>query len=346
MRLSEFEVVVDGMLAISDNKFDVGDESTETGGNPDNDVSVAAIPQLAMSSPLGELFEGGDRFAVGLGFAVPTGFGSDYGNDWAGRYLAQESTLVFLNIQPVVAARVTDWLSIGAGAAIVYVDSSTKVAVNNGPGLDDGRLKLDLDGLSAGPVVSVLLEPSLRLRFGAVWRGEVEPELEGRAKFSDLSPARETMLEDLGLIDAKVDLGMRSPQAVQVGGYYEVTPELALMGDFAWVDWSRFGTVDIAVSDFSTTTKTDYKDIWIGSVGAEYRFNERWKGALGFTYISSAISDSDRTLAFPLDELFITGIGATFELNEEVELHGNFLITLGGDTARSTRVRVSRAPRG
>jgi long-chain fatty acid transport protein len=335
MRLSELEVVLDGMLAISDNKFDVKGGTTETGGNPNNDVEVAGVPQFAFSVPVGE------RFAIGFGFSVPTGFGSDYGDDWAGRYLSQESTLVFMSAQPVIAARVTDWLSLGVGVPIMYSMSKTKVAVANAVGEDDGQMKLDVDGISAGAVVSALFEPQPGARLGISWRSEIQPDLDGTPDFRDLGPLRQAALEALGVLDEKIDLGLRIPQSVQVGFYYEATPDLALMGDFTWIDWSRFGKIDIAVSDFSATLRTDYNDIYIGSIGAEYRFNERWKGSLGFSYVSSGVSDSDRSFALPLDEFFISGIGATYQMNDRLELHMNFLAAIGGDGSIDQRSRFN-----
>ena len=149
--------------------------------------------------------------------------------------------------------------------------------------------------------------------------------------FKGLGPVREAILDSLGLLDEKIKLGLHVPQSVQAGFFYQATPDLALMGDFSWIDWSRFGTVDVRVGDLSTTAKTNYRDIYIGSFGGEYRFNERWKGSLGFTYVSSGVSDKHRTLAIPIDEFYISGIGVTTRLSRRVELHSNFLAVVGGD---------------
>jgi long-chain fatty acid transport protein len=282
--------------------------------------------------PVGDRFGPlAERFSFGFGFSIPQGYGTDYGSSWAGRYFAQESSLVFVSAQPVIAARVTDWLSVGAGAAIMYVSSETKVAVNNlEPGADDGRLKVDVDGVSVGPVVSALLEPLPDLRFGLSWRGEIEPELDGRPKFTDLGPGLEFALDAAGVLDEKIDINMRVPQSVQVGFYYRPFDRLALMGDLTWVDWSRFGTVDIEVGNNSTTAKTNYDDIWIGSAGVEYDFTEHWRGSLGFTYVSSAISSDDRGLALPLDEFYIFGVGAFGQLTDRLGVQTNLLAIFGG----------------
>jgi long-chain fatty acid transport protein len=335
-RLPSWQLVFDTIVAVSDNRFDVDEAQTSTSGrNPKNDPDIVGVPQFAFAIPVGDRFGSfAERFSFGFGLSVPQGYGTDYGSSWAGRYFAQESSLVFVSAQPVAAVRVSDWLSLGAGASIMYVSSEAKVAVNNDffvPGADDGRLKVDVDGVSVGPVVSALLEPLPDLRFGLSWRGEIEPELEGRPKFTDLEPALELVLDTAGILNEKVDINMRVPQSVQVGFYYRPFARLALMGDLTWVDWSRFGTVDIEVGTNSLTSKTNYDDIWIGSAGAEYDFTEHWSGSLGFTYVSSAISNEDRGLALPLDEFYIFGVGAYGQLSDRLGVQTNLLAIFGGD---------------
>jgi long-chain fatty acid transport protein len=326
-RLPSWQFVLDGIIAVSDNKFDVDEDQTSTtGGNPKNDRDLVGVPQFAFAMPVGDRFGPiAERFSLGFGFSIPQGYGTDYGSSWAGRYFAEESSLVFVSAQPVVAARVTDWLSFGAGASIMYVSSETKVAINT-PSAGDGRLKLDVDGVSVGPVISALLEPLPELRFGLSWRGEIEPELDGRPKLTNIGAG-------LGFaLDEKINLKMRVPQSVQVGFYYRPQrfPRLALLGDLTWVDWSRFGTVDIEVGNNSTTAKTNYDDIWIGSAGVQYDFTEHWRGSVGFTYVSSAISSDDRGLALPLDEFYIAGIGAFGQLTDRIGIQTNLLAVFGG----------------
>jgi long-chain fatty acid transport protein len=67
------------------------------------------VPSFFYSEPVGE------RYRLGLAVNVPTGIGTDYGGAWAGRYMGQSSSLVFVNFSPVAAYRVNDWLSIGGG---------------------------------------------------------------------------------------------------------------------------------------------------------------------------------------------------------------------------------------
>jgi long-chain fatty acid transport protein len=332
-RLEGFQAAVDLTVAITDNEFDVDEnQSTNTGGDPKNDLDWAAVPQFAASYSMDDRFgDFVDRWSFGFGLSVPQGFGTDYGNTWAGRYFAEETTLVFVSAQPVVAFRATDWLSIGAGVSITYVESDTKVAFPNLADEGDGRFELDVDGASAGPVLSALIEPSPTLRFGLSWRGEIEPELNGKPDFQNLGPGLEAILNASGVLGQSIDLKMRTPQSVQAGFYWRPNDRLGLMADISWLDWSRFGHVEIEVSDTTLVQNTDYDDIWITSIGAEWDFTEKWTGALGFTYVSPAISDSDRTVGMPLDEVFVVGIGAYGQLSPRIGVQTNFLAIFSGD---------------
>jgi long-chain fatty acid transport protein len=325
-RLDGFQLTLESIGAISDNHFKVQDGTTIDGGNPKNDLELSGLPLFNLAVPIG------DRVRVGFGLSVPAGFGSDWGKSWAGRYSSQESTLFFISATPVVSVRVTDWLSLAAGVPVTYSRSENKVAIRNpGPNAEDGRAKLDVDGISVGASLSALLEPSERTRFGFSWRSESEPDMEGTPKLRNLSPLLEGALDAAGVLGEKVKLKMRVPQVIQFGFYHEFHEDWSVMGDMAWVDWSRFGKIDLKVSDVSTTLKVNYDDIWIGSFGVEHRFSERWRGGIGFSYVSSATSTKDRTVALPLDEIFLSGIGMYHQLSPRIGVQSNFMVAVGGD---------------
>jgi long-chain fatty acid transport protein len=270
------------------------------------------------------------RFNFGL--SVPAGFGTDWGKSWAGRYLSQESKLFFVSLTPSLSFRVTEWLSVSAGLPITYSKSENKVAVANlEPGAEDGRAKLDVDGTSAGVQLSFLLEPTPTTRFGFSWRSESEPEMDGKPKFSGLGPILSAALEASGLIDEKIKLKMRVPQSIQFGFYQELFDDWLIMGDVAWVDWSRFGKIDLKIAGNKTTLETNYDDIWVGSVATEYRISDLTKAGVGFSYVSSAVRNKHRTLSLPMDEMFVIGVGGFHQFLPDFGVQANFMVLLGGD---------------
>ncbi len=61
-----------------------------------------------------------DRWAIGLGFYVPDGSAMKWGDNWTGAHLVQEINLASYTVQPTVAFKITDKLSIGVGATITW----------------------------------------------------------------------------------------------------------------------------------------------------------------------------------------------------------------------------------
>lgn len=325
-RVRGTQVVLDASVASSFSRFRVRGGTTTSGGNPDDDNDPFVIPTFSLSHELSE------RWRLGFGVFVPAGIGTDYGSEWAGRYYATSSSLVFVNMQPVIAYQASDWLSLAAGASIMYVDSVAESAFNNlQPGLADGRVKLEVDGLDAGAIVAAMLEPWEGTRFAISYRSEQTPDLEGRAHFRNLGPLLEAALGSAGLLGAKIDLGVNVPQAIQAGFYHEFESGLSVMGDVTWMDWSRFGRVDVSVSQFSVTTRSHYNDIWIGSFGIQYPLKDDLGLAMGASYVSSAVDDADRTVSLPFDEIFYFGIGGYVRARSNLEIHANLGATVSGN---------------
>ena len=325
-RVENPQWVLNTMFTLSDNEFEVEEGTTVSGGDPKNDDDPVAIPSLFYSRPVRE------DFRVGFAVNVPMGIGSDYGSEWAGRYMADESSLVFVSVSPVAAWRATERLSLGVNVSLTYSDSETKVAVNNlEPGRGDGRMELEMSGWGLGGGLSALYELSPRTRFGLAYQLESETNMKGTPRWHNIGPGLKGLLQAAGVYKEEIDMDMNLPQSLSGGFYHEPSDRLALMGDLAWVDFSEFGKVDISVGPISTSSDANYRDIWAWSFGAEYELSHRWTAGAGVTYISSGVSDGNRTLALPWDEFWIFGAGVQRQLNPALRLHVNFMYVHGGD---------------
>ena len=112
----------------------------------------------------------------------------DYGNDFVGRYGAKTVDLEAIGTTFSFGYEVTDRLSVGAGASVVYTLFSEEIAINQGP-LPDGQVKFDeLDDWGVQPIVGLQYDLTEKLMFGFTWRGEFDAELEGDVKFNTVLP--------------------------------------------------------------------------------------------------------------------------------------------------------------
>jgi long-chain fatty acid transport protein len=61
------------------------------------------------------LYDASPDLKLGLALTAPFGLQTQYESDWVGRYQAIRSDIATININPNVAYRVSDWLSVGGG---------------------------------------------------------------------------------------------------------------------------------------------------------------------------------------------------------------------------------------
>lgn len=315
---------------------------------PDSNTSAAAgtLPDGSSADsgdsnsllPAGGLFyvhPVSDKLWLGLAVTGYFGLSLDYQDDWVGRYYVQEATLQAAAIQPAVAWKVNDWLSLGAGVAVLYGVLDEKVAVNNiDPLLGDGKLKLKDEDWSVQFNLGLLMEAGPGTRFGLTYLSEADLDFSDKVKFSGLGPGLQTILTDRGLIDAKLDLGITMPQAVMFSVYHEFTERLALLANLGWQDWSQFGKVEVSVTSETTnslTTDLDYKDTWQAALGAQYRLSEPWMLSAGIAYDSSMLAEKDATPSLPLSETWRFALGTGYHWSKDITLGAAYELVWSGD---------------
>src|SRR5215472_10019812 len=93
-----------------------------SGGNGGDGGVTHILPNIYLSQPIFRSAQYGD-LTVGVGLSVPFGLETDYNPGWVGRYQALRTKLVTIDIQPTVAYRIWDRLSLGAGLDIQYVSA-------------------------------------------------------------------------------------------------------------------------------------------------------------------------------------------------------------------------------
>ena len=277
------------------------------------------------------------NWKLGVAAASHFGLGLDYNDNWAGRYSVTKAELPTFGVTPTVAYQVNSWLSIGAGPTFLYGSLEQKAAINNAvaegdPTFPDGSIKAEDDDFGFGGIFGVLVEPREGTRFGITYLTEVELEFKDVAKLKNLGPTLSALLAGLG--GTKVDLELTVPQMLMVSGYHELTPNLAIMTNFGWQEWSKFGETQVTVRSTTTTRLTqdsNFKDTWHIALGAQYRFLENWLWSVGFAYDSSPVDNNDRTPDLPLDRQIRYATGLQYDWGENVTLGAAYEYLDAGD---------------
>jgi len=254
-----------------------------------------------------------DKWKLGANLITISGAMLDYDDDWAGRYLNTEVTLLTMTFFPSIAYRVNDWLSLGGGPQIMYADLELKAKVDRPGPAGDGEVKIDGDDFAFGFGLGALFELSERTRFGLVYQSEIEPEFDG-----DVS------LDPIG-IDANTDTTITLAQFVKLSGYHELNDRWALLGTVGWEDWSAFEYVNIATNRGSVKIPRDWDDTWKFAAGVHYRPVEKWLLQLGLAYDTSPVDKEDRTPDMPIDRQIRYATGVQYKWSERLSIGTQFV---------------------
>ena len=301
-------------------EFDRDSDSPDPPGGGDGGQQGGFLPISSMSY----VHKLSDRWRLGLSLLSVSGAALDPGNDWAGRNEVTDLSLFTLSLNPTVAVRVTDWLSVGAGAGVTYAKVDMDVRA---PLLGEPKIKLEnMDDWEAAPVASVLIEPLDTLRLGVLYIGETDFNLDGKVKLPGDFPAD----------SVAISLNLPLAQTVRTSIYWEPCDTVALMLSSGWEDWSTAKSLPVSVAMGSADIPLEFRDTWYIGAGVHYDLNDAWTLQTGFRYDSSALKDSDRTTAFPVDRQWSVGIGALHDYSEKLRVGLSFQWTSLGSSSVNT----------
>lgn len=293
------------------------------GVDSDDPISGSIIPNFYYSHQIN------DVVWVGLGLSVPFGLGSEFNPNWYGRYDGIKSELKTFDLQPTVAWRVNDWLSVGGGVNVQYAEAELVSAVTNG--VTEGRSKLEGDDISIGWNIGMTLQPWEGTRLGLHHRSGINHRLDGRIVVTGVAGLN----TDVGG-SAALDL----PSISSFGIAQDVTDRLTLLGQVTHFEWSAFQTIT-AVTNAGTVASSvpqKYKDTTNFSIGAEYDWSDRMTFRVGYQHDETPTSNRFRTTATPDgDRNWYTG-GVTYHLNDRFTLD----FSAAYITLDDSRIDVSR----
>jgi long-chain fatty acid transport protein len=300
---------------------------TSLGGNGGDAGAWAFVPNAYFSWQLApQLF-------VGLGLNAPFGLKTEYDPAWVGRFHAIESELKTININPSIAFRVNNVVSLGAGVSYQKADATLTNAVNysaaafgaggvallgaiGGAG-KEGVAKVEGDDWAWGYNFGAMFDISPDTRAGVAYRSSTSYKISGTVAFSN----RPALLAG-GLPDGPVTADITLPATASVNLFHKINPQWELLADLSWTEWSRLKTLNIVRSTGAllATTPLNWRDTWRVGVGANYNINNAWTLRVGTAYDQSPVPDADRTPRIPDQDRVWLAIGAQYRLSKQAAI--------------------------
>lgn len=251
---------------------------------------------------------------LGLSINAPFALSVSFPDAWAGRSYSGDQSIRSYNATPSIAYRINDWISVGAGIQIQYMNVNFTQGLGTTPGAD---LTLRGRGYGFGGTAGITVTPTPTTSIGLGWRSQIDQNIHG------------AMLLPGGLgfnvpfsTPGSVEATLKLPDIVSLGIRQWVSPQWTVMGTVEWSNWSRIGTVTVnqlsgapaLVAGNAFRVPFQYDDGWFFSVGAEYRWNERLALRGGVGYEISPITDQVHKPALPDNDRFWASVGLSWAI--------------------------------
>ena len=295
-----------------------------------------------------------DKIWLGFAMTVPFGMGTEYDRNWSQSQRGTNAKIYTFDMNPNIAWKVSDFLSVGAGISVQYAKAELGMGLKAQElrGAYLGHGKVEADSWDWGFNLGVMISPTDKLRFGLAYRSAIEHDADGTTKLSGMNTQIPHVGGMLGALEGQtfgMSTTIKTPDTVMLTGTWEATDQLRLSGLIRWANWSNFDELNIenevpgavlveAGSLGSKLTNldvvNDWQDTWLFSVGADYKINSAFPIRGGIAYETSPIDDqSTRMAVIPDTDRVWLSLGASWHATKDLQFDVGATYLMGvGDT--------------
>lgn len=279
----------------------------------------------------------------GLGIGAPFGNATEWDGDWLGRFQGTTSELRTININPSLAFRVNDSLSVGAGINYQLGDAEFRQGVNGFAAIfgatlaatgsaaaaaaaatpfagTEAEAKFKVDDNAWGWNLGLMLRATEATRIGAAYRSKIKYKMTGDVSYTSASAALNAALAGS---NGAVNVDLTMPDSFSLSLAHRLNARWEVLGDLTWTGWSVWQQLKpIKSSTGATITDVPYKwkDVWRVGVGGVYAYNEATRIKLGFAYDQSPANDTYRTVTLPDSDRYWLSLGVKYTLSKAGQL--------------------------
>lgn len=263
---------------------------------------------------------------LGLGLGAPFGLKTDYDNPWVGGAQSLKFDIKTYNINPSIAYRVNEMVSLGFGISwqrmeaeydrVVGVNSAPITGVTPFP-LNTSKAIFNGDDDSWGWNVGALFRISPATKVGVSYRSAIKHTLDGDLRVD--GPYAPLNAASTSPASAEIKL----PDTFILSVSQMLDDRWEMLGDISWTGWSTVNKVDVVRNSgvLAQRLDTEFRDTWRVAFGANYKYSDTLKLKYGIAYDQAPIKDAQhRLVSLPDNNRLWLSVGAQWKPSKETAL--------------------------
>jgi long-chain fatty acid transport protein len=263
--------------------------------------------------------------SIGLSINSPFGVGTEWDQNWSGRYIVQKSRFSTINIQPTVAYKINELWSFGIGPVVMMgrMQQEKSVPVENATG--ETTIKLDGKGIGFGVNAGIYRHEG-KISAGITYRSGSKIKVkDGSADFDNIPYS--LVLDNTYPASTSFSTEFCVPTIISAGVGYELKETILLTLDYSFYNWKSFDSYKIEYSNFenlNSITKNNFGNSFSISAGVQIKKSEKFSLRGGVGYDQSPMQDGYLDPRMPDANKFIFSGGLSYKLKENFSVDGSF----------------------
>jgi long-chain fatty acid transport protein len=267
------------------------------------------------------------RWTLGVGVYTPFGLTFKWPDNWHGRFIVKNISLVTVFVQPTISFRIHERMGLGLGPALavglVNLERGLPVADETGR---EGGTKLAGSAVSVGVNLGFYYRPVRALSLGLTWRSPMAFRVrDGQADFFVPSSLRSQFPEQ-----TRFQTSITLPMVASLGVAVYPVEKLVLSLETNFTGWQVFRELKFDFAD-NTSTLTDqtsprhYRNTFTFRFGAQYQINDRLTLRAGGLYDMTPVPDDYLSPELPDGDLRCVTAGMTISPLQNFDVDLSFV---------------------
>ena len=250
------------------------------------------------------------RLRIGVGLSPTFGNKTEYEEKFIGRFSGYFAEIKQININPSIAYRLNDTVSLGFG--LDYARSEVEFRQMAPVAAATQRIaKLEGDDDAWGYNLGVMFQFSPATRLGLAYRSQVKFHLEGKQDIQ-------------GVLNRNIRAELETPDNLSLALHQRLSDRWDMLADITWTYWSSIKTITATNATTSAPVAAlnfNFRDTYRVGLGANCRLNDTWKLRIGTAYDKTPVpSAADRTMTLPDADRTWLSVGARYALSPKSSL--------------------------
>ena len=293
------------------------------------------------------------NWRIGVGVGPTFGNTTEYGFDFMGRNAGYYFEMEQININPSVAYKLNEMVSLGVGVNLAHNTSHFKqgnpLVMPLAGYQPNNYLEVKAKDWAYGYNLGATFQISPNTRIGLSYRSTLTFNLEGHESWGATAPGA------LGglippLVDADIKGTLKTPSNYSLAAEHKLNDKWEFLGDVTWTNWSVLSTLFVNNQQTGAPLQKlpyNFRDTWRIGLGGNYQYDAAWKLRFGVAYDKTPVgSAADRTMTLPDASRTWLSFGAKYALSPASSLDFGYTHIFFADapTARAVTTGYPTTP--